>query len=152
MLWARFCAVIGIDPTLYEMPDQRVINPSLGVVQAEYLRRVNAAMGERVRPRDYSKIRKFVISDILEHTEPSPKPVLPERSFDTAAEVADRWIDTLRTGGFDVVGDLNDLRPVRAQSPGPDDWTEADVASVSVAAGAEVMIALARTKGALGEE
>lgn len=147
LLWERFCTVMGVDPTQFEIPAQPVLNQSLGVVQAEYLRRVNAAMGDRVTAPDYATIRKFVVNAVMARTEPSPKPVLPAHAFDTAAAVGERWIDTVRKGGFDVVGDLNDLRPVREEGPGPDDWTESDVASVGVAAGAEVLIAYARTRG-----
>ncbi|UYM06966.1 hypothetical protein [Solicola gregarius] len=152
VLWERFCAVLGVDPALYEIPSQPVLNHSLGVVQAEFLRRVNAAMGDRVTSADYSVIRKFVVNAVLARTEPSPKPVLPDHAFERAAAVAERWIDTVRSGGYDVVGDLSDLRPVREDGPGPDDWTDAAVAQVGVSAGAEVLIAYARTRGGSGDD
>ncbi|UPK74682.1 sulfotransferase [Nocardioidaceae bacterium SCSIO 66511] len=147
LLWERFCTALGVEPAQYEIPVEPQSNHSLGVVQAELLRRVNAAMGDRVTSADYSVIRKFVIGNVLARTEPSPKPVLPQHAHNIADELADRWIDAVHAGGYNIIGKPEDLRPVVTTGPGPDDWTDSAVAAAGVTAGAEVLIAYARARG-----
>lgn len=146
VLWARFCTAIGVDADRFAPPDLPVVNPSLGVAQSEYLRRMNAALGDGLEPAEHAMVRKLLVHT-LGHTERSPAPALPDRAYDTATMLADRWIGAVRAGGYDVVGDLDDLRPVRGTGPGPGDWDEGALATIGTATSVSLLTQLARLRG-----
>lgn len=135
-LWRRFADVLGIDPEGLEVPDERS-NPSLGLVEAELLRRVNSRLegfnsaGNRGRwIRGYLAMGS-VIPSSGERFSPSPG-MLNELQRRSA-----RSVEMLRSGGFDLVGDLalleeRDLSDLR--HPGEVEATEMiDVAAQAIA-------------------
>lgn len=121
VLLARFCEVVEVDPASLDVDVQRE-NTALGVVQAELLRRVNAALGDRLAHRrgGYSEqVRRLLAKEVL-----LPQGGRPARLPDTAREwcaaASDAVIEQLSSGGYHVVGDLEDLRPDPASFAGPD--------------------------------
>lgn len=151
VLWQRFCSVIGIDAARFEPPDLPVVNPSLGIAQSEYLRRMNAQLSEQLKPAEHAAVRKLLVRKLGE-TQPSPSPSLPDNAYKTAELLADRWIDAVTDGGYDVVGDLEDLRPVRGTGPGPADWDEDSVAAVGIETSVNLVSELAELRGPQVEE
>lgn len=132
-LWRRFAGVIGVDPDA--VPHDRAFsNSSMGVVEAELLRRLNAHLGELHSARDRARwIRTFLADGLL---------VTPdaERFWPDDDQVADarrrgeRALALLGAGSYDVVGDRSLLRvpddlPARRH---PADVTEAELLSASV--------------------
>lgn len=146
VLWQRFCSAVGIDAERFGPPDLPVVNPSLGIAQTEYLRRMNAALDDRLKAAEHAAVRKLLVRT-LGDTEPSPSPALPDKAYEIAEMLAGRWIDAVKAGGYDVSGDLEDLRPVRGTGPGPGDWDEEAVASVGTEASVSLLAQLAALRG-----
>jgi hypothetical protein len=112
LLLERFCAVIGVDP---EQLDTEVAdaNASLSAPQAELMRRVNDALGERLKERrgQYNLLGKNYLAKEVLAPQSGPPLKLPARYADRVRELSSRIADDIRAGGYDVVGDLGDLEP-----------------------------------------
>lgn len=116
LLLDRFCGVISVDPTV--LATQKPLeNTSLGVVQAELLRRINLALGDRLpNPRaGYSRAIKSWLTPKVLGRQPGQPPLLPLELEAFCREVAGEWADGVRAAGYDVVGDLADLVPDPSQ-------------------------------------
>ena len=112
LLWERLCQVVGIAPDGYDTAVPRT-NASLGLAEAELVRRINVALDQRLAWPDYAPTVKFWFAEQL----------LSRRRDSTRAQVPDAlrpWFDAasaemvavIRERGYDLVGDLDDLRPV----------------------------------------
>src|SRR5262245_18151110 len=124
-LWLRFCTALGIDPAWAPLEGSRS-NPSIGTAESTLLRRVNARLNEAGLPSDQYRalVRQLVVHETLA-TRPAMTPVtLPPDAYDWAEEVAQGWIDWVKGAGVDVVGDLDELRPVRP--PADSTWHDPD--------------------------
>lgn len=143
LLLERFCEVVGVDPTTLDV-ESGYANSSLGVVQAELLRRVNVALGDRLphsRAGYRGPGRIFLAETILARQDGRPprlpvtaRPWIEDRSAELVAE--------LRTGGYHLVGDLAELLPEEtAFEEIPTVVTEADVADAAAQALAEILVA-----------
>jgi len=139
-LWHKLCAVTGLDPASGDTSEV-FPNESMGVVEAETLRRVNAQLRGFDTARDRGQwIRTFLADKRLvprggEKFWPAPDQVddCRRRGEAAAALVAER--------GFDLVGSLDDLR-VPAELPTrrhPSSVTDAEVAEVAVALVAQLV-------------
>ncbi|MGH3358138.1 MAG: hypothetical protein ACRDO7_05010 [Nocardioidaceae bacterium] len=147
VLWERFCTVLGVDPAQFPVYQEARSNPSLGIVQLEHLRRINEAVGERLtNEARVAHVRGFLVSEVLAKTAPSARPVLPPGSRDAAASLAERWIDAVEKGGYDVVGDLDDLWPADVEGREPAAWTADELIDVGAEASAELLIAYSETR------
>ena len=108
-LWQRFAGVVGIDPTSVDTRASQV-NQSLGVVEVELLRRINADLEDFSAPVDRGNwIRGYLAQEKLvpRHGEkfwPSPHRVEQLR------ERGDRAADLVAERGYHVVGDVERLR------------------------------------------
>ena len=124
-LWQRFCTVLGIDPAWAPREGGRR-NPSIGAAESTLLRRVNARLKEAGLPSDQYRalVRQLVVHETLA-ARPRMQPVtLPPDAYDWAEEVAQGWIDWVKGANVDVVGDLEELRPVRP--PAGAEWRDPD--------------------------
>lgn len=134
LLLERYCSVLGVDPTPLagHVPAG---NASLGRVEAELLRRVNAGLPpERRRRQLYGDVGKRYFSQrVLGKLRSDPARLPPELASWCRAQ-ADEMVERLATGGYDVVGDLDDLRPHSfASTDGPvDDTAVADAAVAAI--------------------
>ena len=112
-LWERFCRAAGVDPAWAPQDSDRA-NRSLGIAETQVVRQLNRRIKRATRREaEYDAlIRQMLAQDQLVRRSSPPVRLPPER-FDWAEGEAQRWIDWIRTSGVDVVGDLEDLRPVR---------------------------------------
>jgi len=112
-LWLRFCRVTGIDPS-WAPDDSDRANRSLGVAETQVVRQLNRRMKRATRREaEYDElIREMLAQDQLVRRTSAPVRLPPDR-YDWAEEQTERWIDWVRGSGVDVVGDLDELRPVR---------------------------------------
>ena len=110
-LWRRFAGIVGIDPDSCDLTVARP-NASLGVVEAELLRRVNEHVDKPITGAHEAArwIRGNLVQRVL-----SPR---GGRRFGVSDEVAARLttvaetkVAQLEASGYDVVGDLEELRP-----------------------------------------
>ena len=99
LLLERFARVLEVDPTRFE-PEDRPSNSSLGMVQAEVLRRVNAELPEEVH-------RRYVYSDVVKRSfgtrvlgpQEGRKILVPGQFRPWCEEVAERQIADLERPG-----------------------------------------------------
>lgn len=110
LLWRRYCQVLGIEPEGWAIPDTRH-NRSMGAVQVELLRRVNAHLSPplgRAGAPHYRWIRRYLAEDVLVSHDGRRFGV----SRDAALQLRDRAesaVSTIGERGWHVVGDLDDL-------------------------------------------
>jgi hypothetical protein len=112
VLWNRFCHAVGIDPAWAPRESTR-LNQSLGVAETQVIRKLNRRM-KRATRREASfdeLIREMLAQNALVQGRSTPVR-LPERLFPWAEAETERWIEWLKGSGVEVVGDIDDLRPL----------------------------------------
>lgn len=136
LVWKRFAGLVGIEPGDYDA-DAGFPNRSMGVVEAETLRRVNQRFRKHrvmwARLARGTMIRTYLADERL-------VPRGGERFWPHPEQIADcrvrgeRAVAAVLAGGYDVVGDVEDLRvPVElAARRTADEVSDAEVAAVAV--------------------
>ncbi|MGA8210198.1 MAG: hypothetical protein WB441_10830 [Nocardioidaceae bacterium] len=145
LLWQRYCRAFGVDPAWAPDESERE-NVSIGAAETFLLRRLNRRLRSAGLPsQEYRRlVRELVVHQTLAKRPAMTRVTLPPTAFDWAESVTEEWLDWVRASGVDVVGDLDDLRPVR---PRPDQrWVDPDrprrVEMVDAAVDAMVALAL----------
>ena len=111
LLWERFSRVFGLDGLPLSHTDQRA-NPSLGAAETALLRRINRRVNAVLDPADYRPlVRELLAHQTLSRRTGSPRLALPPDLHPWVGEVSEGWIAEIHRRGYDVVGDLEDLRP-----------------------------------------
>lgn len=112
-LWLRFCRAFDIEPGWAPLDSERA-NRSLGIAEIELIRQLNRRL-QRRSSKDFA-VNELVL-DLLARSELADRKTqtvrLPPQHYEWADEQAALWIDWLEGSGVDVIGDLDDLRPVR---------------------------------------
>jgi hypothetical protein len=113
LLWERYCRVFGIDPAWARQESERD-NVSIGAAETYLLRRLNRRLRQAGLPsEEYRRlVREVVVHQTMAKRPNMTKVTLPPAAFPWAAEVAEEWIEWVQGSGIDVVGDVEDLRPV----------------------------------------
>jgi hypothetical protein len=110
-LWLRFASVLGIDSGAIDLPGHRE-NPSLGLAEAEFLRRLNEALPDRVPRWFYTwNVKRILANDVLSARAPGARLVLPPERQAWAREQAEILVAGLRDSKYQIVGDLDELLP-----------------------------------------
>ncbi len=122
-LWERFADALGLAHDSVDLAQVPRSNESLGTAQVALLREVLVEVGDRLPQPWHARIAKRWFAQTLLTRGRSAKPSTPTELAARLTPVSQHWIDTVRTGGFRVHGDLDDLLPVAgpAGSPHPDD-------------------------------
>lgn len=108
-LWLRFASVLGIDSSRIDLPQRRE-NPSLGLAEAEFLRRLNEALPDRVPRWFYAwNIKRILANDVLSARPQAARLVLPPERQAWAREQAEILVAGLRNSKYHIVGDLGEL-------------------------------------------
>lgn len=147
-LWHRFASATGL--TEVEDLDLGVerANESLGVVEAELLRRINAGIDGRIRG---GRQKSLWQRDLLAHTILAPigrEPIgLSDAHAEEAAAQAESAIAAITAAGHVVHGDLEDLRPAPVDTRLPGEVSDAEVAGSAALALADLLV-WAREAGA----
>jgi hypothetical protein len=111
LLWERFATLLGLDPTAFDTRQGRS-NTSLGVEQAELLRRLNAVLGERLPlPGPYPAVVKNLLAHRVLAARPGTPLALSPEDTDYAVSASREVAQRLEALGVDVVGDLAELVP-----------------------------------------
>jgi hypothetical protein len=143
LLLSRFASVLEVDPA-HLQPEERPSNSSLGHVQAEVLRRVNAELGEGVRGSHVygDVVKRSFGRRVLAPQASARKILVPTALRPWCDAVTARQLAELEASGYRVEGSLDDL--VCADSAFADDVaepTEDEVAASSVSALAAILTA-----------
>ena len=142
LLLERFCSVVGLDATTLSTAAPGT-NATLGRPQAELLRRVNEQLGDRLphSRSGYRRVGKTYLAGKILRPQDGPRPLLPTSMRPWVDEVTQDWVELLATGGFDVVGDLEELRSRdTAFSDAEESTDDAQLLGVAVDALAEVLV------------
>ena len=149
LLWRRYCQAFGIDPAWASQESDRT-NVSIGAAETTLVRKLNRRLRTAGLPsEEYRRlIRELVVHQTLAQRPRMTKVTLPPAAYPWAAEVADEWIEWVVGSGIDVIGDVDELRPV---APGEDyHWDNPDrprrPEMVDVALDALVALALEAAK------
>ncbi len=111
VLWGRFATLLGLDPSSFSTDLPRS-NTSLGVEQAELLRRVNEALGDRLPiPGPYPTVVKNVLAHGILEQRSGTSLTLSADDAAFAAEESARIAGRLGEQGYDIIGDLAELTP-----------------------------------------
>lgn len=135
LLQQRFAAAARLDPDALTagLPGANV---SVGVPEAEVLRRLNAGLGGRLNERQYVSTVQKVVKPVLRRRRSSARIRLPADELGWVTERATALVAELRARGYTVHGDLDDLVPgaAAADGPRPDDVDDAELADAAIAA------------------
>ena len=147
-LWRRFADACGLSavPGL-DLAVERA-NESLGVVQAEVLRRVNGALEGRIKG---GRAKSLWLRDLFAHQVLAPLGReaigLTDQHLAQAQAEYDAAVADITAAGYRVHGDLTDLAPTRAGSRLPEDVSDHEVAESAALALADLLV-WARAAGA----
>ncbi|HET6151365.1 MAG TPA: hypothetical protein VFE15_00315 [Marmoricola sp.] len=135
LIWERFAGLVGFDPAGFD-PSASASNPSMGLVEAETLRRLNKHLRDEEfeTARDRARFIRTFLADRRLVTRRG-EPFWPSQSaIDDCRARGVATVEHIRAAGYDVIGDVEDLlvpdvlEPRRTGS----DITEAEVAEVAV--------------------
>ena len=113
LLWNRFCTAFGIEPAWTPKESDRA-NPSMGIAETALIRRLNRRLGQKGLSEHHHStlVREILVHQNLAHRE-GRKATVPPDLYPWLEEVTEGWIEWVEGSGIDVIGDLDDLRPVR---------------------------------------
>lgn len=138
-LMELFCGLIGIDPTTLAVPGGDV-NTSISLEQAELLRRVNVALGDRLPTLegDYRYgVREWLTrGTLMRHKRGSI--LIPAEDAAWCAQAIQAQYDGIVALGVDIVGDPADLLPPAEAPTGRSMPSDAEVNEVAVKALADL--------------
>lgn len=124
LLWDRFCEVFGIDPA-WAPEDSERANNSIGSAETTLLRKLNRRLRKNLDADDYrTLIRQKLVHETLALRSGMVKATLPPASYPWATEIAEEWIEWIEGSGINVVGDVDELRPV--PPPEGEPWANPD--------------------------
>jgi hypothetical protein len=149
LLWQRFEQAFGLADVPLELSTDRT-NASLGVPETALVRRINLAANQELPPAQYRPlVRELLAHRTLSHRTGSPRLQLPPDLVPWVAEREQCWVEEIERAGYDVIGDLADLRGaervVADRYVEPDRPDEAQVADAAVVALKAVLLEAART-------
>ncbi|TIC87410.1 hypothetical protein E8D34_09770 [Nocardioides sp. GY 10113] len=131
-IWHRFAGLIGLTSDAYDT-SMSFPNESMGVVEAEVLRRVNRNLDGFTKAFDKGVyIRSFLADERLVPRRGEPFWPRPDQVED-CRERGEAAVAFVEQGGFDVVGSLENLRVPATLPPRrtPETVTEAEVADAA---------------------
>jgi hypothetical protein len=140
LIWDRFASLLGVDPDSVDL-SQSFPNASMGVVEAETLRRINAHLGDFSSAIDRGTyIRTFLADERLVPRRGDPFWPAPDRIEECRVRGRDA-VEYIRTQGFDVIGDLSSLLVPDELAPRrtPESVTDSEVAEVAVELAARML-------------
>jgi hypothetical protein len=118
LLWRRFAGLLEVDPAAVDLSRARA-NASLGLPEVEFLRRMNEALSAEIPDWYYMwRVKEGVAHRTMAERPASGRLTLPASWLGWAREYADGLIAGLRESGYDLIGDLEELRPP-AESKAP---------------------------------
>ena len=126
-LWDRFAAATDLSELALDLTIVRA-NESLGLVEAELLRRVNELVGDRLSG---NREHALWLRDTLAHgilAELGREPIgLTDEQFEDATTRSLEAVRALTDGGYQVHGDLDDITATRPDARTPGDATDAEL-------------------------
>lgn len=129
LLWQRFAGILGVDPGSV-VPPPVPANESLGVAEAEILRRLNARLGDRfpLWHKYVTVVRRHVIVPALATSPSTERILVPSEFAPWLDERAHESVERLRALPVQVAGDLEELAlPIEVATATPDGLTDGEL-------------------------
>jgi len=120
-LWRRFADAVGLPEGSVDTDIDRGANESLGAEEVHLLREINAALDGSIPQPYYSRVVKRLFAQRLLGQLSSPRAVTPEELREPLTALAEGWLEHIRSNGYAVHGDLDELRPTEFGTEHPDD-------------------------------
>jgi hypothetical protein len=142
LLWERFAGLLGIDPASADTSRARP-NASLGVPEIEFLRRLNQSLSPEIPDWFYMwNVKETLAHETLAARPRTARLVLPADRAAWAADQAEALIAALKESRYDIIGDLDELRPRPASDPAlePDATPAADLLEPALEAAAAAVL------------
>jgi hypothetical protein len=142
LLWERFAALLGIGPGSVDISRARP-NASLGLAEIEFLRRLNQALPADVPDWFYMwNVKEAVAHKALADRPDGDRLVLPADREAWAKDQAEIVIAGLQNSGYDLIGDLSELRPRQHATSGasPADQPAEQILDAAVQAAAALVV------------
>jgi len=129
-----FGEVVGCPPSALKLHGSNV-NASYGIVEAEVLRRLNVALGDRLTDyrSEYMPAIRSVLAKRALARGASARISLPPEHVDWVRTVAQQQRDTVRERGYVVHGDLDMLVPAPDAAKPLPELDQAEIAEAAVA-------------------
>ncbi|MFR9775949.1 hypothetical protein ACL02O_07785 [Micromonospora sp. MS34] len=134
VLWHRFAGIMNIPDGLCEL-EAPTSNPSLGAAEAEVLRRVNQALGDRYPLRTpYQKVvQRHLVDAVLRQRENGIKFGVGLDKAEWVSDLAEQQIKELQDYPCQIVGNLDELRPAgMKQSRTPDELDDGQILETAI--------------------
>lgn len=134
-LWEQVCDLTGVDGSgMAERASRR--NESLGLAEAEAMRRISAELNEGGLAKSTERLLKSWFAENMLRAADPERIVLPASAYPWVVERAEAMVEELTGRGYDVRGDLADLVPSAEPTPGRTlaEVTDEEVAAVTVRA------------------
>lgn len=140
-LLERFCSVIGVDPSRLDTDQAGRGNPGLRRPQAELLRQVNKRLPEELRGRiPYGDVGKRYFAMQILAGKPGDRIQLSAAHLDWCTTMSRGFVESLGSGGYDIVGDLDDIvSPAEIFSSGEAEVPDGELLDVATQALADVL-------------
>jgi len=135
-LWVRFASVLGIDPSRVDLAEAHA-NPSLGLAEVEFLRRLNETLPEEMPYWFYTRnVKRILAHDVLAVRARQARLTVPASREAWVKDQSEILVAGLRDSKFHIVGDLGELLPQPVAGPyrGPADLPAEQVLDAAVAA------------------
>jgi len=135
-LWRRFALATDL-PDLEYRSGEETANSSLGVAEAEVLRRLNPLLTDVLDWPGYDAlVKRRLAENILGPLDSHGRLTLPAAWTEQAREIAAAQIGYLESSGVEVVGDFRDLEPlpVVTDAAQPDDLSDSELLDAALGA------------------
>lgn len=144
-----FFEVLGVSADSLDLTRDGA-NASLGPEQIDLLRRVNIALGDRLKQPGYGAVAKRYYAQRLLAATTTSRPRLPDDLHAEMVATAEQWTDLISSGGYVVHGDLGHLKPAapRGEPRHPDDVELATSLDVAATTTAELLLEVHRLREA----
>lgn len=131
LLWKRFADTVGLDADRCETEVDDAANRSLGVVEANLLRRINPMLAAELDWPTYQRwVKRFLTKSALPSSGGLIPITLPISEYKWVHKRSMQFVADLRDAGYDLVGDLQEVVPVPPTCEGsyrhPDDASDAE--------------------------
>ncbi len=134
LLLERIATVVGFDPAQLTAR-ARWDNASMGTSATEVIRRLNSQLDHQLNERQHGHVIKGVLVPYLVQHGSHPKYGLPVEDEDWVEAAATEQNAAVRDGGYDVVGDLDDLLPRRGgKDRRPDEFSTEELLDTALLA------------------
>lgn len=146
-LWARFARTCGIDHVPVDVGVDRA-NESLGAASAEVLRRVNERLpAELGSNREQARwLRDLLAHQVLAVLDDEAIGITDEQ-FAEARQRSGEAMVAIEEAGYDVVGDLDDLRATRREARTPSEVADGELLSVALDAVVRLLLLVRERSG-----